>query len=224
MKIHNPQAQALVANTMGVGELLPFLQQGPAAMAEYERQARRTGAVMSGPAAAAALKLDRSLAYLKLSVTGTGNEIMNSLAPAIGPLTDKMREWLIANRAVIGQNVAGAVRDIARAIAMFTHAVDVAIRATVGWRGALDLVACGRDQNPPGRRNMVAPGTAAHRCRLDPDLGLSLSPRVGACGRAAFGGFLRALHSRDPCAGRGAADHAGGLGHPGNCGTRRRWI
>lgn len=115
-RIHNAQARSLAARTLGIEGLLPFLTEGRRGIAEYERLARKTGAILTGPALAGAEKFQRSIVTMKMSLTGLGNQVMSKLGPALMPFIDKFTTWLNANRDMIASGFVNAVKTMATAL------------------------------------------------------------------------------------------------------------
>lgn len=108
------QQQAVIANTFGVGGLLPLLQRGPQYIANLEAQVKATRAVMDPDNLKHATEFQQKLALLTLSVTGLGNSLGNRLlpflTPAIGKLTifiEKISEAIVKHQEalLIGQGM-----------------------------------------------------------------------------------------------------------------------
>jgi hypothetical protein len=109
----NAQVQNLIANTFGVGALLPLLRQGPKAIEAYEQQVRALGGEMSGPALEAATQFETHLLLLQTAVGGLKNSIGGALIPVLQPLIDQLTNWIGANRDLIATKVAEYAHQIA---------------------------------------------------------------------------------------------------------------
>jgi hypothetical protein len=109
----NAQVQNLIANTFGVGALLPLLRKGPKAIAAYERQVRALGGEMSGPALEAASQFETHLLLLQTAVGGLKNSIGSALIPVLQPLVDQLTNWIAKNRELIATKVAEYAKQIA---------------------------------------------------------------------------------------------------------------
>ncbi|MFS2220155.1 transglycosylase SLT domain-containing protein [Commensalibacter sp. A3DC] len=111
--IRNPSAQAAVATNFfhGAGEaLLPFLRDGSAGLARYQRMAMKYG-VVNDDGAEAANRLRMSQTGLTLAVEGFGNSISRALEPVLTPVIDSMANWIARNREWISQDIGKYVRD-----------------------------------------------------------------------------------------------------------------
>lgn len=76
-------------------ELIPFLNSGPAGIAELTQQAREAGAVISGETAAAADEFSNKLERLKTTlIDGLGNRISSQLLPNLNSLADQLQTLL----------------------------------------------------------------------------------------------------------------------------------
>jgi hypothetical protein len=109
----NAQVQSLIANTFGVGALLPLLRKGPQAIDEYQKKVRELGGEMSGPAIAAATEFEYHLLTLQTAVGGLKNSIGAALIPVLQPLIDQLTEWISKNRELIATKVAEYAQKIA---------------------------------------------------------------------------------------------------------------
>jgi hypothetical protein len=109
----NPQTQALIANNLGLGGMLPFLREGAAGIERYEETVKRLGYVMDESAVRRGKDFAQSLAGLEIAVDGTKNAIGDSLTPVIKPLVDDFANWLAVNRQLIATDIAGWVKGFA---------------------------------------------------------------------------------------------------------------
>lgn len=116
----NPQVQALIANRLGLGAMLPFLRQGSAGIAEYQATVQRLGYVMSDEAVQRSKAFALSLAGLEIAIEGTKNAIGDALIPAIKPLADQFATWIAQNRELIAINVG----EWARGFAQWVNGID----------------------------------------------------------------------------------------------------
>ncbi len=138
-----PQVQGLVARTFGLEASLPLLRQGSAGIAELERQVKATGAVMSGPALAAATQWQKSMGFLDLSVQGLRNSIGAELLPIFNPLVDQLRGWISANRDLVATKagefatgVAAAIKQIDwQAVVQGAKGFAASVESVVDWLG-----------------------------------------------------------------------------------------
>ena len=152
-RIKSPQVQGLVARTFGLEEALPLLQKGRKGVEELRDAVRRTGAVMSGEAIAAAAGFTREMSMLQLSLQGVQNAIAAELIPIVQPLLADLGRWLSANREIIATRIgefvsglAAAIREVDwQAVAQgawdFVAAIKSAVDWIGGWQNAIIAVA-----------------------------------------------------------------------------------
>lgn len=101
----SPQVQALIANNLGLGGMLPFLREGAAGIERYEATAKRLGYVMSDDAVQRGKEFSQSLAGLNIVIDGTKNSIGDKLIPVMKPLVDQFTNWLAVNRDLIASDI-----------------------------------------------------------------------------------------------------------------------
>jgi hypothetical protein len=115
--IKNPQVQAVIARTFGLESVLPLLRKGKDGIAELVEKMKQSGAIMGGPALAAANAYYQSMAYLDIALGGLKNTIGTALIPILQPLIEKMTSWVIANKELIATRFAEVAQGIADALA-----------------------------------------------------------------------------------------------------------
>ncbi len=113
---NNPQAQSLVAGVLQVSAALPLLRQSTAAYDKYASMQKRLGYISSPRDIANANAFALSLAGMKISAEGLGQSIMDKATPAIRPFISDLSKWIGKNRELIGNDVAGWVKEIATGI------------------------------------------------------------------------------------------------------------
>jgi len=101
----SPQVQALIANNLGLGGMLPFLREGAAGIERYEATVKRLGYVMSDDAVQHGKEFSQSLAGLNIVIDGTKNAIGDKLIPVMKPLVDQFINWLAVNRDLIASDI-----------------------------------------------------------------------------------------------------------------------
>ncbi|WP_449102117.1 phage tail tip lysozyme [Pseudomonas extremaustralis] len=101
----SPQVQALIANNLGLGGMLPFLREGAAGIERYEATVKRLGYVMSDDAVQRGKEFSQSLAGLNIVIDGTKNAIGDKLIPVMKPLVDQFTNWLAVNRDLIASDI-----------------------------------------------------------------------------------------------------------------------
>lgn len=151
--IKNPQAQALVARTFGLEQVLPLLRQGPAAIQAYEAKVRELGGVQAGPALLAAQKFGIQLTFLDVAIKGLKNAIGVKLIPVLRPLVAEFTSWIAVNRQLIATNIAHFARGFAQAvqsinwksvlagIAQFFAGIKSVVHFLGGWKNAVIALA-----------------------------------------------------------------------------------
>jgi len=116
----DPQVQALIASTLGVGSMLPFLREGQAGIERYEGMVKKLGYVMDDSAIKRGKEFSVSLAGLGIAVDGVKNSIGDKLIPVMKPLIDQFTNWLAVNREWISVNIGKA----AEGFATWINAID----------------------------------------------------------------------------------------------------
>ena len=101
----SPQVQALIANNLGLGGMLPFLREGAAGIERYEATVKRLGYVMGDDAVQRGKEFSQSLAGLNIVIDGTKNSIGDKLIPVMKPLVDQFTNWLAVNRDLIASDI-----------------------------------------------------------------------------------------------------------------------
>lgn len=109
----NPQTQALIANNLGLGGMLPFLREGAAGIERYEETVKRLGYVMDESAVKRGKDFAQSLSGLDIAIDGTKNAIGDSLIPIIKPMVDDFANWLAVNRQLIATDIASWAKGFA---------------------------------------------------------------------------------------------------------------
>jgi hypothetical protein len=115
--IKNPQVQGLVARTFGLEAALPMLRKGKAGIAELTEQMKKSGAIMGGPAIAAANAYNQSMAFLDISMSSLRNTIGAALIPVMQPMVERISAWTLANKDLIATKFAEVAKGIGEAIA-----------------------------------------------------------------------------------------------------------
>lgn len=102
------QGQRDAANTLGMGGLLPMIQQGT--WQEDKARAMRKGLIPSDAEIARAKDFRNDVNDLQDSVSGLGNSIGSALIPVLGPVVKAISKWLDQNRAKVAEKIASAVQ------------------------------------------------------------------------------------------------------------------
>ncbi|MEA9997049.1 MULTISPECIES: phage tail tip lysozyme [unclassified Pseudomonas] len=149
----DPQVQALIANTLGLGAMLPFLREGSAGIERYEGMVKSLGYVMGDDAVKRGKEFSMSLAGLGIAVDGVKNSIGDALIPAMKPLIDQFSVWLATNRELIATDVGEWAKGFAtwinsinwtkvgEGIVKFGEGIGKVVDWMGGWQNAALLVA-----------------------------------------------------------------------------------
>lgn len=105
------QGQRDAANTLGMGALLPMIQQGT--YAADKARAIRKGLVPTPEEIARATAFHQDVNDLEDSVTGLGNSIGSKIIPILDPLVTGFAKWLDVHRVEIADAITGAVQKFA---------------------------------------------------------------------------------------------------------------
>ncbi|MDN7762983.1 MULTISPECIES: lytic transglycosylase domain-containing protein [Burkholderia cepacia complex] len=100
--------QRAAADAVGMGGLLPMLQQG--SYNEDKARAIRKGLIPTPDELARATQFKEEVNDLEDSVSGLGNSIGASLIPVLEPVVKQFSAWLDAHRAEIADKLADAVQ------------------------------------------------------------------------------------------------------------------
>lgn len=148
----SPQVQALIANNLGLGGMLPFLREGAAGIERYEATVKRLGYVMSDDAVKRGKEFSQSLSGLNLVIDGTKNSIGDKLIPVMKPLVDQFTNWLAVNRELIASDIGEWAKGFAiwinkvewkkigDGIVNFGKGVGKVVEWMGGWQNAAILV------------------------------------------------------------------------------------
>ena len=148
----NPQVQALIANSLGLGAMLPFLRDGAAGIERYEGMVKRLGYVMGDDAVKRGKEFSMSLAGLGIAVDGVKNSIGDKLIPVMEPLIDQFSVWLATNRELIATDIEGWAKGFSKwiksidwtkvgdGIVKFGEGIGKVVDWLGGWENAAILV------------------------------------------------------------------------------------
>lgn len=100
--------QREAANALGMGALLPMIQQG--SWSEDKARALRKGLVPSPEEVARGKAFKQDVNDLQDSVLGLGNAIGSALIPVLDPVVQGISKWLDGRRAKIADQIADAVQ------------------------------------------------------------------------------------------------------------------
>ena len=115
-KTTDPTLRAAMAMTLfgkSGEELLPFLTQGPAAIAEMQKKFEEFGYSFSGDDQKGLKNFQDSWNDAQLSVSGLRDEIGARLAPVMAPLLEDFARFVAQNRELVSTDLAKAIRGIA---------------------------------------------------------------------------------------------------------------
>lgn len=105
------QGQRDAANALGMGALLPMIQQGT--YAADKARAMRKGLVPTPEEIARAVAFHQDVNDLEDSVMGLGNSIGSKIIPVLDPLVKGFASWLDEHRVQIANAITGAVQKFA---------------------------------------------------------------------------------------------------------------
>jgi hypothetical protein len=105
-------APAMARGIFGRGgtEMLPLLFQGPDAIRALMAESRSLGGVLSQVNAQAGDDFNDNLFRLFTALKGIRNEIGTQIIPLLSPLVNRLRDWLSANRELIGSAIGPFLR------------------------------------------------------------------------------------------------------------------
>lgn len=115
-RIPDPARRAALATAAfggGGAKLARIAGEGTEGLAKLREEFRQIGGGLSAEQVAAADDLGDNLDKLKLGLTGVANLLIGRLVPVLGPLVDKARDWLAANRDLVATKIDEMVRGLA---------------------------------------------------------------------------------------------------------------
>ncbi len=120
----------------GIGRKLgPLLLQGADGIARLRKEVRLAGGVIDEDGVRAAAEAARSFRLFGLAVQGVRNEVGVAFAPVVRRVTDRITNWVRANRLLIRQRLQDAVKQIENAVEALDkqfQRVDKRVREDVG--------------------------------------------------------------------------------------------
>ena len=113
---HDAAQKAYIAQLMfgrsGL-DMIPFLDEGPAKIAELQAQFAKLGYTPTGADKVNADKFNESWRMMETAVGGFTDELGAKLMPVLTPIIDKMTDWIAANKDWISTDISGAVEEMA---------------------------------------------------------------------------------------------------------------
>jgi len=95
-------------------DMLPFLEQGRGAIEALGVEADKLGVTFSEEAAGNSVAFMDSLTRMKSAFKGLAIEVGSQFHPVLTKLNDKIKDWIVANRELIGQKVKEFVQDVVK--------------------------------------------------------------------------------------------------------------
>lgn len=146
-----PEKTALAIKLFGEEgvKLIPFLSQGSAGIRALGADAEKLGIVFKADAAAAGGDFNKTLGDVKYALQGLGNTIGQEVLPIAQDLLGRLKDWITANRELIGQNVKAWVQGFAERLPELIQAgrkVLDGLGRAVDWLGSLSDALGGADR------------------------------------------------------------------------------
>jgi Phage tail lysozyme len=111
--LKEPGAQQRALDQLGMGDLLPLLKNGRKGLEDYEKQADRTGGVMTQGMSENAKALNTSFVELGGAIDGVVNRIEDKYAPAVKHYVDGLSTWIEKNK-----KLADSIGEIGAALSL----------------------------------------------------------------------------------------------------------
>lgn len=142
------QQQVDLATKVGIDpSLILLLKQGSANLEAIKREAESLGFVLSDESAQAADDFGDSIARLRGVLVGLRNSVLVSLYPALTQIIDGLKDWYVANREVIRQNMTRIIKALGTALSILWDvlkgvgsAIQLVIDLFGGWETVIKLV------------------------------------------------------------------------------------
>lgn len=147
-----PDASLRAAMTMDVmgrsgARMQAFLAGGSEEIRKNMAEFEALGGMMGAETLRQSEAFQDAMLRVRTILTGLRNEIGGELLPVLNDILDGLKEWFLANRALIRQNISVLVRTLVTVIGTFwrtlmaiVSAVDDAAQAMGGWGRVIRLV------------------------------------------------------------------------------------
>lgn len=121
-------------------KLLPFLNQGSTGLRQLGKDAERLGIVFDQDGSNKSAEFNKSLGDVQYALKGLGYTIGLETLPVVQGILGEFKEWVVANRVILGQNVRQWVESFAQRLPDIVQGMrDVGngISTAVDWLGKL---------------------------------------------------------------------------------------
>lgn len=148
IKGRDVEAQKRILERSGLGgdAWLAALKNGRKGWQDLQKDAEKTGGVMTGEMAEHAATLQRQFTTLGMAAEGLGNTIVDKLAPPIGKVVTGITNWIEKNQDLIGTKVAQWVEEFVAALEKISGWAD----AHPQWAGVILGALAGSRLGPGG--------------------------------------------------------------------------
>ena len=109
----DPAAARRLADSMGVGAMLPLLMQGGAKMREYQKQVERLRGTFTPDMQNRATEFTKRIGYMHAAMDGMKMTLADKLIPVFQPLIDKWTQLLTKSREPISDKIVALVQRLA---------------------------------------------------------------------------------------------------------------
>lgn len=120
--------------------LLPLINEGADGIAALRQEARDLGIVMDLRAGKAAERFNDNLERLQALARGLRMQIGNALIPVVADMAQRLREWFLANRAIVRQALDRVIAKLVRGLKILERTVkgvDRIVRESLGGWGSI---------------------------------------------------------------------------------------
>lgn len=137
-----PAKTALAVKVLGEEglKLLPFLSQGSDAIRKMGKDAENLGIVFDEKASASSADFNKALGDVKFAAQGLANTILIDALPVIQELLGRFKEWVVANREMIGEDVQDWLKEFKKNLPGIIESGEKiigVIKTLFGWLGNL---------------------------------------------------------------------------------------
>lgn len=127
--------------------LLPLLNEGAAGVEKLRAEAQALGGVMGEDLLSDSEEFQDAMLRVNNVIAGIRNEVASKLIPVINDIADKAKDWFLANRELIKQNLNGFIKTLImvatgawRILTEFFNVVNRGIQLFGGWERAIRFV------------------------------------------------------------------------------------
>jgi len=126
-------ASSLIFGSRAGPKMATLLAEGSAGIKALGDEAESLGAVIGGPALEQAAEFQDSITRLKATFGGFASDIATDLAPLIKEMIDGFKDWAVANKGVIAEDIKGFIKGAIPILKAFVSGIGFVVDAIKGF-------------------------------------------------------------------------------------------